>query len=208
MADGRGVLQRHGTDCWSRSERAGEALIRIPLPAAEPPEAAVARARAAASAGVLRFRPRRDATASEAVRERPLRSLAYVVFDVETTGLDLSGGDVPVAIGAVRVVNGRVLPMESFERLINPGRPIPPSSTRFHGITDAMVAGRPPLSLVLTQFGRFVGEAAVLVAHNAAFDMTALRQGAAASGLRFDHSGARHAVDLGKPGPGGDGPFA
>jgi DNA polymerase III subunit epsilon len=186
VADGRGVLQRHGTDCWCLSERAGEALIRIPLPAAEPPEAAVtSRARA----------PRPEfydfdlgaTPPSEALKERPLRSLAYVVFDVETTGLDLSGGDMPVALGAVRVVNGRVLPMESFERLINPGRPIPPGSIRFHGITDAMVAGRPPLSLVLPQFSRFVGEGAVLVAHNAAFDMTALHRGAAASGLRFDH---------------------
>jgi DNA polymerase III subunit epsilon len=186
VADGRGVLQRHGTDCWSRSERAGEALIRIPLPAAEPPEAIV----------TPRSRPPRPefydfdlaaTSPSEALKERPLRSLAYVVFDVETTGLDLSGGDVPVAIGAVRVVNGRVLPLESFERVINPGRPIPPSSTGFHGITDAMVAGRPPLSLVLSQFSRFVGEGAVLVAHNAAFDMTALHRGAAASGLSFDH---------------------
>jgi DNA polymerase-3 subunit epsilon len=186
VADGRGVLQRHGTDCWSRSEREGEALIRIPLPAAEPP----------VSAGELRQRPPRpefydfDLTPTsmpDALGQRSLRSLTYIVFDVETTGLDLSGGDVPVAIGAVRVVNGRVLPMESFERLINPGRPIPPQSTRFHGITDTMVVGRPPLSVVLPQFLRFAGEATVLVAHNAAFDMTALRQGVAACGLSLDH---------------------
>jgi DNA polymerase-3 subunit epsilon len=186
LADGRGVLQRHGTDCWSRSERANEALIRIPLPAAEPPVVA----------GNVHRRPPRpefyDFTLAptatpETVRDRPLRSLSYVVLDVETTGLDLSGGDVPVAIGAVRVVNGRVLPMESFERLINPGRPIPPDSIRFHGITDAMVAGRPPLSVVLPQFLRFAGEAAVLVAHNAAFDTTALRPGIAACGLRLNH---------------------
>ena len=186
VADGRGVLQRHGTECWSRSERVGEALIRIPLPAAEPPEVADAPRRRPPRPEFYDF----DLVATpapEGLRERPLRNLAYVVFDVETTGLDLSGGDVPVALGAVRVVNGRVLPMECFERLINPGRPIPPGSTRFHGITDAMVAGRPPLSLVLPQFSRFVGEAVVLVAHNAAFDMTALRHGAATAGLRFDH---------------------
>lgn len=187
VADGRGVLQRHGTDCWSRSEREGEALIRIPLPAAEPPEAAVAQRRRPPRPEFYDF-DLAAPTAPQALRERPLRSLAYIVFDVETTGLDLSGGDVPVAIGAVRVVNGRVLPMENFERLINPGRPIPPHSTGFHGITDAMVAGRPPFSLVLPQFQRFVGEATVLVAHNAAFDMTALHQGATANGLRFDHA--------------------
>ena len=108
------------------------------------------------------------------------------MVDIETTGLNLSGGDVPVSIGAVRVVNGRVLPMENFERLVNPGRTIPPDSIRFHGITDAMVEGKPPLPLVLPQFERFVGDS-VLVAHNAAFDMLALTRGAAGCGLSFDH---------------------
>jgi DNA polymerase III subunit epsilon len=131
VADGRGVLQRHGTDCWSRSEREGEALIRIPLPAAEPPKDAGARHRRPPRPEFYDFDIAATFT-SDAVKACPLRQLAYVVFDVETTGLDLSGGDVPVAIGAVRVVNGRVRPMESFERLINPGRPShlrPPGST-------------------------------------------------------------------------------
>ena len=182
--DGRAVLERHGSDCWSLSGRAGEGLIRIPLPpAAQPPSPD------------RRDRPPRPEfydfdllgiPAPEALRGRPLRSLSYVVFDIETTGLNLSGGDVPVSIGAVRVVNGRVLPMENFERLVNPGRTIPPDSIRFHGITDAMVEGKPPLPLVLPQFERFVGDS-VLVAHNAAFDMLALTRGAAGCGLSFDH---------------------
>jgi DNA polymerase-3 subunit epsilon len=90
-----------------------------------------------------------------------------------------------VALGAVRVVNGRVLTMESFERLIHPGRPIPPESIRFHGITDQMVVGKPPYEVVLGQFHRFAADA-VLVAHNAAFELAFLEIGARETGLDFD----------------------
>jgi DNA polymerase-3 subunit epsilon len=185
VIDGRGVLERHGTDCWSQAQPGGEALIRIPLPPAEPP-----------SAGGHKARPPRPefydfelvhhAPTDEALRDRPLRALSYVVFDVETTGLRLSEGDVPVSIGAVRVVNGRVLPLETFERLINPGRAIPAESVRFHGITDDMVKDKPPLSLVLPQFQRFAADS-ILIAHNAAFDMLALQRGGAVCGVTFDN---------------------
>jgi len=183
-ADARAVLERHGTACWSRAAGHGEALIRIPLPSAEAP---------APPPRGLPMRPEfydfdladRPAV-TDALRERRLRELDFVVFDVETTGLELSKGDEVVSIGAVRVVNGRVLPLETFERLVNPGRPIPPESVRFHGVTDADVRDKPPLSIVLPQFFRFAA-GAVLVAHNAAFDMMAIGRAAAACGLAFDH---------------------
>ena len=182
--DARAVLERHGTDCWSQPAGHDEALIRIPLPSAEAPEA-VPRPRQARPEFYdfdLANRP----AVTDALRERRLRELTFVVFDVETTGLALSKGDEVVSIGAVRVVNGRVLPMETFERLVNPGRPIPAESVRFHGVTDAAVRDKPPLAIVLPQFHRFA-DGAVLVAHNAAFDMTAIGRGAAACGLAFDH---------------------
>ena len=105
----------------------------------------------------------------------PVQAHPYVVFDLETTGLKPSRGDAIVQIGAVRVVRGEEV--GSFVTLVDPGRPIPPVSTRYHGITDAMVAGAPGVAQAVGDFRDFAA-GAVLVAHNAAFDMTALRAAA------------------------------
>ncbi|EKE45416.1 DNA polymerase III epsilon subunit family exonuclease [Oceaniovalibus guishaninsula JLT2003] len=119
------------------------------------------------------------------VGETPLSELACVIFDTETTGLDTARDEI-VQIGAVRVLNGTVVPGERFDMLVNPGRPIPPLSARVHGITDDMVRDAADVETALRRFHDFARDA-VLVAHNAPFDLAFLRRREEGLGLAFDN---------------------
>ncbi|MBT1073627.1 3'-5' exonuclease [Pelotalea chapellei] len=118
--------------------------------------------------------------------EQSLRRLTYVAFDTETTGLNPSAGDEIVQLGAVRIVNGKLIRGEMIDQLIDPRRPIPEVSTAIHGITEKMVACKPTIDQVLPHFRHFV-EDAVLVAHNAAFDMRCLQLKESRTGVKFDN---------------------
>ncbi len=91
----------------------------------------------------------------------------WVVVDLETTGMSPLKGDRIVEIGAVAVENGAIT--EEFSTLVDPERLIPYFVQRVHGISDAMVMGKPVFADVLPSFLRFCGDS-VLVSHNANFD--------------------------------------
>lgn len=119
------------------------------------------------------------------LRDLPLRALTYVVFDTETTGLRPDQDDI-VQIGALRIVNGQQAPGEVFDQLVNPRRPIPQRSTAVHRITDAMVADAPDIAQAGRKFHSFARDA-VLVAHNAPFDMAFFQRASGAIGHSFDN---------------------
>ncbi len=119
--------------------------------------------------------------------ERVLADLKYTVFDTETTGLDPRGGDEIISIGAVRIVNSRVLQEEQFDQLVDPKRQVPWESVKIHGIQPGMLEGQPDIKGVLPDFHRF-SEDTVLVGHNVAFDMTMLEMKQAQTGIKFENA--------------------
>ncbi|MBP7242325.1 exonuclease domain-containing protein [Amaricoccus sp.] len=181
----RDVLERHGSEPWSTTAGAGMAKLRLPLLAPNRPQFVPGLRRQAPRPEFYDFGLMQAHQGDAKIGARLLRELDYVVFDCETTGLQPTKGDEIIQIGAVRVVQGRILTGEGYERLVNPGRPIPPGSIKFHGVTDADVAGKPSILGILPEFHAYVADA-VMVAHNAAFDMKFLSLKERAAGVRFD----------------------
>lgn len=108
----------------------------------------------------------------------PLADVTFVVVDLETTGGRPSDSGI-TEIGAVKVRGGQVL--GELQTLVDPGGPVPPYIQVLTGITTTMLIGAPPISQVLPSFLEFA-RGAVLVAHNAPFDVGFLRAAAAATG--------------------------
>lgn len=178
---GRSVLAAHATECWPEWQD-GQAAIRLPIREARRAGAKVA---PIARHVVYDFDLLLKAAPAD-LADTPLDRLTYVVFDTETTGLLPEDGDEIVQIAGLRLVNGRRVPGEVFDMLVDPGRRIPPKATAVHRISDSMVAGAPNVAEALTRFHQFT-EGAVLIAHNAPFDMTFLRRREGETGRVFDH---------------------
>ncbi|MSO94350.1 MAG: hypothetical protein EXQ81_00985 [Thermoleophilia bacterium] len=96
-----------------------------------------------------------------------LESASFLVFDLETTGLSPARSRI-VEIGAQRVEG--LARGATFETLVNPGAPLPAAISRLTGIGHAEVRRAPDADLAVRRFLSFAGDA-VLVAHNARFDM-------------------------------------
>lgn len=111
--------------------------------------------------------------------ERPLDDATFVVFDTETTGLNAREHTL-IEIAAVKVRKGEII--DRFSTLIDPGVPISPKIEELTGIRNDMVKGQPRLEEAMERFSTFVQDA-VLVAHNAEFDMGFLQAAARRTGL-------------------------
>jgi DNA polymerase-3 subunit epsilon/CBS domain-containing protein len=96
----------------------------------------------------------------------------FVAIDLETTGLDSRRADV-VSLAVIPFVAGR--PQPGFVTLIDPRRPIPPASTRIHGIDDGRVAGAPTLDAVFPEVDAACA-GAVVVGHDVGYDLAVLKR--------------------------------
>lgn len=197
---GRQVVERHAVEMWAGRDGPGAAHLSLLLPLA--PEggdvadgllAAGRSGRPAGRGGAPGSRPEfydfdlfGRAPGEAEPWSAALEELAFTVLDTETTGLDPEEGDRIVSLGAVRVVRGRVLRQETFERLVNPGRRVPAASTAIHGLTDEMLAVAPRLEQVLPALVGFAQDT-VLVGHNISFDLHFLKPAARAAGLELTH---------------------
>ena len=182
----RDVLERHGGEVWHQANAAPQpSWFRFLVPVSAP-VAPRARRRVAAGARpeYYDFDLFKNAPAAQGLAGQRLADLSYTVFDTETTGVEPSAGDKIISIGAVRIVNGRLLKQDVYEQLVDPQRPISKESVRIHGIRSHNLAGQPTLREALPAFHRFC-EDTVLVAHNAAFDMRFLELSEPETGVRF-----------------------
>lgn len=96
----------------------------------------------------------------------------YVVFDLETTGLNPKDGNSIIEIGAVRVKNNEIV--DRFDELIDPGVKLSEEIIKITNITDEMLVGKPKEEEIVRKFIAWAGED-ILVAHNANFDLSFLK---------------------------------
>ncbi len=91
-----------------------------------------------------------------------------VLFDTETTGIEVALGHRIIEIAAIELAND--LPTgNTFHKLIDPERDIPEDATRIHGFRREDLLGKPRFAEIVDEFLAFVGDDP-LVAHNAVFD--------------------------------------
>ena len=123
---------------------------------------------------------------------RELAEDTYVVFDVETTGLS-AVYDKIIELAAVKMYKGNVI--DTFEAFINPGVPLSQLIINLTGITDNMLKDAPSEAAVIPKFKEFC-EDAILVAHNASFDMGFINKAYERVGLSEAHNPVIDTLEL------------
>jgi len=116
--------------------------------------------------------PSAQTIAGSPLARHALADVTFVAFDTETTGLNPKKDRI-VELAAVKYRNGQILEQRTW--LVNPGRSIPPWAERIHGISTDMVRDEPPFDRVYEEFAEFI-DGAVLVAHNARFDIAFIHE--------------------------------
>ena len=91
----------------------------------------------------------------------------YIVFDIETTGLDSSYDEV-IEIGAIKVKNNKIV--SKFNSLVKPKNEIDEYITELTGITNEMVKDAPTIEEILPDFMNYIGND-ILIGHNVNFDI-------------------------------------
>ena len=108
----------------------------------------------------------------------------YVVFDLETTGFSPLNNKI-IEIGAVKVQNGKIT--DRFSTFVNPEVPIPFKIEELTGIRDDMVLDAPKIEEILPEFLKFC-EGAIMVAHNAGFDMSFISKNCERQGMECEYT--------------------
>ena len=103
-----------------------------------------------------------------------------IVFDTETTGLDPQSGDRVVEIGCIELIN-HIPTGEKFHRYVNPERDVPADAVLLHGLERSFLSDKPRFAEISGALLQFLGDA-VLIAHNASFDMNFLNAELARAG--------------------------
>jgi DNA polymerase-3 subunit epsilon len=179
------IIERHSGAAWSTTDPAsGIHCLQLLLPLADDDPLRMGNTGTDEPGHDYDFRLLDQPRSPADLLETPLMQLSYTVIDTEATGLNPSDGDEIIAIGAVRIVNGRIPKREIFDCLINPRRPMAAAAVEVHGISPAMLRGMPTIDEVLPQFHRFV-EDTVIVGHNVAFDMRFFELKEARTGIKF-----------------------
>lgn len=123
---------------------------------------------------------RRESDERAPLLDQPLHTVPLVFFDLETTGLFPHRGDRVCEVALLRERGGE--PERRFETLVNPQRPLSEQSFLVNGIRAEELAGAPLFAEAAGPL-RAISEGAVLVAHNAPFDMEFLHTELARAGL-------------------------